>query len=64
MKTTKRLTLAKRIEKLTVSKELNKTSLELEMVLRKLGIEFQTGNDAVRGDKTGCYVKITIKMIE
>ena len=96
MKTTKTLTLAKKIEKLVKLKELNKTSLvyewvsnlqsnevlrpifskgstwkhssltdklnELTIVLRKLGIEFVTGNDAARGGKTGYFVKITTKI--
>lgn len=37
-------------------------SYELEIVLRKLGIEFATGNYATRGGKTGHFVKITTKI--
>jgi hypothetical protein len=33
-------------------------TIELTTVLRKLGIDFVTGNDAARGGKTGYYVKI------
>ena len=35
---------------------------ELTTVLKKLGIEFVTGNDAARGGKTGYFVKITTKI--
>lgn len=37
-------------------------SNELITILRKLGIEFTTGNDAARGGKTGYFVKITTKI--
>lgn len=37
-------------------------SNELITVLRKLGVEFVTGNDAARGGKTGYFVKITTKI--
>lgn len=37
-------------------------SFELTSVLRKLGVEFTTGNDAARGGKTGYFVKITTKI--
>ena len=32
--------------------------------LNKLGIAFETGNDAARGGKTGYYVLITTKIID
>lgn len=32
---------------------------ELKMVLDRLGIEYETGNDAPKGGKTGYFVKIT-----
>lgn len=35
---------------------------DLTNVLRKLGVEFVTGNDAARGGKTGVFVKITTKI--
>ena len=37
-------------------------TIELTAVLRKLGIEFTTGNDASKGGKTGYFVKITTKI--
>ena len=37
-------------------------TIELTNVLRKLGVEFVTGNDAPKGGKTGCFVKITTKI--
>ena len=37
-------------------------SNELTIILKKLGIEFVTGNDAARGGKTGYFVKITTKI--
>ena len=37
-------------------------TIELTTVLRKLGIEFTTGNDSSRGGKTGYFVKITTKI--
>lgn len=37
-------------------------SHELTSVLRKLNIDFVTGNDAARGGKTGYFVKITTKI--
>ncbi len=37
-------------------------TIELTTVLRKLGIEFTTGNDAPKVGKTGYYVKITTKI--
>ena len=37
---------------------------ELERNLNKLGIAFETGNDAARGGKTGYYVLITTKIID
>jgi phosphatidylinositol kinase/protein kinase (PI-3 family) len=40
---------------------IDKTN-ELTVVLRKLGVEYVTGNDAVRGGKTGYFVKITTKI--
>lgn len=96
MRTTKKSTIAKRIEKLVSTKELNKNSLvygwvaslqsnevlrpvfsqgstwkhsslvdksfELTSILRKLGIDFSTGNDAARNGKTGYFVKINTKI--
>lgn len=38
-------------------------SIELTTVLRKLGIEFEIGNDAARYGKTGYFVKITTKIL-
>ena len=35
---------------------------ELTDILKKLGVEFITGNDAIRGGKTGYFVKITTKI--
>jgi len=37
-------------------------SIELTSILTKLGIEFEAGNDAARGGKTGYFVKITTKI--
>jgi hypothetical protein len=37
-------------------------SYELTSALRKLNIDFVTGNDAARGGKTGYFVKITTKI--
>lgn len=37
---------------------------ELSYILNKLGIEFETGNDALRGGKTGYFVKIKTKIIK
>lgn len=94
MKTTKRTSLNRRIEKLGFSKNsivgtmisgiktgdrlrpiysqgrtwkhssLVDKSTELKYTLRLLGVEFITGNDAVRGGKTGYFVEITTKIIE
>lgn len=36
---------------------------ELTSVLRKLGVEYTTGNDAPRGGKTGAFVKISTKIL-
>lgn len=43
---------------------LNDYRAELERTLNKLGIAFETGNDAARGGKTGYYVLITTKIID
>ena len=37
-------------------------TIELTTVLRKLNIDFSTGNDAPRGGKTGMFVKINTKI--
>lgn len=37
-------------------------SEELVLVLRKLGLDFVTGNDAPRGGATGYFVKVTTKI--
>lgn len=98
MKTTKRTSLDKRIEKLVATKELSKNSIvykwlihlksndelrpvytqgqswkhsslvdkeiELKRALRLLSIDFQSGNDAPRGGKTGVFVKILTKILD
>lgn len=37
-------------------------SNELTTLLKKLGIDFSTGNDAARGGKTGYFVKINTRI--
>lgn len=44
------------------SSSLVDKTIELTTVLRKLGIEFSTGNDAPKGGKTGYFVKINTKI--
>lgn len=37
---------------------------EIETPLKKLGIEYQTGNDAPMGGKTGAFLRITTKIYQ
>jgi len=41
---------------------LTDKSFELESLLKSLGIDFESGNDAPRGGKTGYYVRILTKI--
>lgn len=41
---------------------LTDITLGLTAALNKLGVDFEQGNDAPRGGKTGAFVKITTKI--